>query len=255
MNAAQPPAVVLEIEPAPEKIGLLEDRLYAFNVEATGIADGQSFGLFLCGADGTVVGGAYGWSWGDTCYLQLSFRSGRATQPGSRHAAYAVCRAARAVALLSSDRAGNARFPGARFYRNFGFRGDRGGVEGLSARPPVFHDGQEAAVAGAGPLLERNRRGATRRKPIIAPLHDGMGFALLGPFKFRFTRAGARRQAGTSPGGARLRRPHSGRMPPRCRARSPAAPPHPAFFSSSSRCRKLACIACSAAASGVSTRT
>src|SRR3954465_7500965 len=73
MNAAQPPAVVVEIEPAPEKIRLLEDRLYAFNVEATGIADGQSFGLFLCGPDGAVIGGACGWGWGDTCYLQYLF--------------------------------------------------------------------------------------------------------------------------------------------------------------------------------------
>src|SRR5690349_24481903 len=73
MNAAQSPVPVVEIEPAPEKIRLLEEWLYAFNVEATGITDGQSFGLFLHGPDGAVVGGAYGWSWGDTCFLRDLF--------------------------------------------------------------------------------------------------------------------------------------------------------------------------------------
>src|SRR3954451_24294631 len=73
MNAAQHPPLLLEIEPAPEKIRLLEERLYAFNVEATGIADGQSFGMFLHGPDGAVIGGVYGWSWGDTCFLCYLF--------------------------------------------------------------------------------------------------------------------------------------------------------------------------------------
>lgn len=73
MNEARFPVPILEMEPAAEKVRLLEDRLYAFNVEATGIADGQSIGLFLHGSDGAVIGGAYGWSWGEAGYVRYLF--------------------------------------------------------------------------------------------------------------------------------------------------------------------------------------
>jgi GNAT superfamily N-acetyltransferase len=72
---AEPPilALIMESEPDPESIRLLEERLYEFNVLATGIADGKLFALFLHGSDGTVIGGAYGWSWGGTCHLRYLF--------------------------------------------------------------------------------------------------------------------------------------------------------------------------------------
>lgn len=121
MNAAPPPVVVLEIEPAPEKIRLLEDRLYAFNVEATGIADGQSFGLFLCGPDGAVIGGACGWSWGDTCYLQYLFvpaelrNQGHGTRLMRSIEQHALTRSCRQIVLGTHD------FQAPEFYRKFGF--------------------------------------------------------------------------------------------------------------------------------------
>src|SRR4051794_15220686 len=121
MNATPPPVVVLEIEPAPEKIRLLEDRLYAFNVEATGIADGQSFGLFLCGPDGTVIGGACGWSWGDTCYLQYLFvpaelrNQGHGTRLMQSVEQYALSRSCRQIVLGTHD------FQAPEFYPKFGF--------------------------------------------------------------------------------------------------------------------------------------
>jgi hypothetical protein len=66
-------ALIVETEPDPENTRLLERRLYEFNVQATGIADGKLFALFLRETDGTVVGGAYGWSWGGTCFLRDLF--------------------------------------------------------------------------------------------------------------------------------------------------------------------------------------
>jgi GNAT superfamily N-acetyltransferase len=121
MNAAQPPLLVVEIEPASEKIRLLEERLYAFNVEATGIADGQSFGLFLRGADGTVIGGAYGWSWGDTCHLRYLFvppelrGQGHGTQLMRSVEQQALSRFCRQIVLETHD------FQAPEFYRRFGF--------------------------------------------------------------------------------------------------------------------------------------
>jgi len=121
MNAAQPPAVVVEIEPPPEKIRLLEERLYAFNIEATGIADGQSFGLFLHGADGTVIDGAYGWSWGDTCHLRYLFvpaelrSQGHGTRLLRSVEQQALSRSCRQIVLETHD------FQAPEFYRKFGF--------------------------------------------------------------------------------------------------------------------------------------
>lgn len=70
---AEPMVLVVESEPDPQNVRLLEERLYKFNVEATGIADGKLFGLFLHEPDGTVIGGAYGWTWGGTCHLRYLF--------------------------------------------------------------------------------------------------------------------------------------------------------------------------------------
>jgi GNAT superfamily N-acetyltransferase len=121
MNAAQLPVPVVEVEPAPEKIRLLEERLYAFNVEATGIADGQSFGLFLRGSDGAVIGGAYGWSWGDTCHLRYLFipadlrNQGHGTRLMQFVEQHALARFCRQIVLETHD------FQAPEFYRKLGF--------------------------------------------------------------------------------------------------------------------------------------
>jgi len=65
--------LVVEVEPSPEDIGRLEDSIYAFNVEATGISDGKLFGLFLRDVDGVAIGGAHGWTWAKTCYVRILF--------------------------------------------------------------------------------------------------------------------------------------------------------------------------------------
>ena len=62
MAEAQHPTLVIETEPDPADVSFLEDRLYEFNVAATGITNGKLFGLFLRGSDGGVIGGAYGWT-------------------------------------------------------------------------------------------------------------------------------------------------------------------------------------------------
>jgi GNAT superfamily N-acetyltransferase len=65
--------VKLETEPDPEAVRSLEALIYEFNVQQTGIADGESFGLFFRDPAGIVTGGAYGWSWGGTCFLRYLF--------------------------------------------------------------------------------------------------------------------------------------------------------------------------------------
>ncbi len=65
--------IVVEERPSPDDIRILEDGIYAFNVQVTGISDGKLFGLFLRGPDGVAIGGAHGWTWGKTCYVRNLF--------------------------------------------------------------------------------------------------------------------------------------------------------------------------------------
>ena len=65
--------LVVEAEPSADDIRCLEDRIYEFNVQTTGISDGKLFGLFLRDADGVAVGGAHGWTWAKTCYIRFLF--------------------------------------------------------------------------------------------------------------------------------------------------------------------------------------
>jgi GNAT superfamily N-acetyltransferase len=73
VNFSKLPDLIFDTDPDPEAIRALEDRVYAFNVQATGIADGQLYGLFLRDKDGVVIGGADGWTWGSTCYIRHLF--------------------------------------------------------------------------------------------------------------------------------------------------------------------------------------
>jgi GNAT superfamily N-acetyltransferase len=73
MEDPRDPVRALESKPNSADVRSLEERLYEFNVQSTGITDGRRFGIFLRGADGTVIGGADGWTWGGTCYVQHFF--------------------------------------------------------------------------------------------------------------------------------------------------------------------------------------
>ena len=65
--------LVVDSAPRHEDIRFLDTALYEFNRERTGIDDGKLFAIFLRHADGTVAGGADGWTWGGTCKVQHLF--------------------------------------------------------------------------------------------------------------------------------------------------------------------------------------
>jgi GNAT superfamily N-acetyltransferase len=68
-----PRPLELETEPKLGDIQLLEQRIYEFNVQTTGIADGKLLASFLRDGEGMVVGGVFGWTWGATCYVRYLF--------------------------------------------------------------------------------------------------------------------------------------------------------------------------------------
>jgi GNAT superfamily N-acetyltransferase len=61
-------------------------RLYAFNVSTTGIDDGSMLIVSLRDDDGRLVGGLYGWTWGDCAFVDLLWvdEAWRRTGLGSR---------------------------------------------------------------------------------------------------------------------------------------------------------------------------
>jgi GNAT superfamily N-acetyltransferase len=56
-------------EPSSEDQSFLGDRLYEFNVAATGISDGVLLGIFLRDDDGVMTAGLHGHTWGGTCEI------------------------------------------------------------------------------------------------------------------------------------------------------------------------------------------
>ena len=65
--------LVIETEPKPEDVRLLKDRIYKFNAQATGIADGKLFAVLLSDDNGATIGGIYCWTWGATCYVRYLY--------------------------------------------------------------------------------------------------------------------------------------------------------------------------------------
>ncbi len=57
-------------DPTVEVVAELEDRLYEFNVAATGLDDGEGLGFFVRADDGELRAGVAGHTWGGTCELR-----------------------------------------------------------------------------------------------------------------------------------------------------------------------------------------
>ncbi len=47
----------------------LKSQLHVFNVEATGVGDGRDLVGFVREADGRIIGGISGWTWGGACSI------------------------------------------------------------------------------------------------------------------------------------------------------------------------------------------
>jgi len=64
------PEFVIETDPAPEQIQHLEDRLYEFNSQTTGITDGEGLGIFIRNEQVQIVAGICGHTWGGCCEIK-----------------------------------------------------------------------------------------------------------------------------------------------------------------------------------------
>ena len=108
-------------DPTSADIEFLEDRLYEFNVAATGFLDGRHLGVLLRNAAGQIVAAAAGHTWGETCELKQVWvsESLRGTGVGRRLMAEAegeaVRRGCRQIVLSTFS------FQAPGFYRKLGF--------------------------------------------------------------------------------------------------------------------------------------
>jgi GNAT superfamily N-acetyltransferase len=57
------------VDPTPDEVQYLEDRIYEFNSSATGIADGELLAFFVRQRD-RIVAGICGNTWGGTCEVR-----------------------------------------------------------------------------------------------------------------------------------------------------------------------------------------
>jgi GNAT superfamily N-acetyltransferase len=122
---AEPASVArltVETEPTSGDIKFLEISLREFNTRATGIFDAQALGVFARAADGSPFAGAFGWTWGGTCYVRYLFVQETARGRGHGTALMqaveteARSRNCRQIVLESFD------FQAPAFYHKLGFR-------------------------------------------------------------------------------------------------------------------------------------
>jgi len=113
----------LSIVDAPDRrdVEFLEDRLYEYNVERTGIADGRLLAILLRDRDDDLIAGLYGWTWGHCCEIRTLWvdEQWRGQGLGTRlmAAAEAEARARGAVQMVLSTHS----FQAPDFYRRLGF--------------------------------------------------------------------------------------------------------------------------------------
>jgi ribosomal protein S18 acetylase RimI-like enzyme len=114
-------AYAVESQPIAEDMLRLDQLLYEFNVERTGLADGRRLAIFLRGSSGEVTGGLLGWTWGGTCYVDLLYLPAalRGRGIGSRLMAAAESEARSRGCGQMVVRTHDFQAPG--FYRRLGF--------------------------------------------------------------------------------------------------------------------------------------
>jgi methyltransferase (TIGR00027 family) len=113
--------LILEPDPTPDQTAFLEDRLYEFNVAATGISDGRPLAIFVRADDGQIVAGLGGHTWGGCCEIRQVWVHERVRRQGLGTAllqaaeAEARRRGCRQILLATHS------FQAPDFYRRLGF--------------------------------------------------------------------------------------------------------------------------------------
>jgi len=111
----------IEASPAAEDIQFLDDRLYEFNMEATGIRNGELLAILVRDAAGAIEAGLSGWTWGDCCRIDKLVGARGAARPRPRAAPARRRRAGGRAARLPPGRARQPQLSGPGFYQRLGY--------------------------------------------------------------------------------------------------------------------------------------
>ena len=126
--------LVLSDSPDRSDVALLEARIDAHNMAATGITDARLLAVFVRDERGEVVAGVYGWTWGGCCEVRLLWvdadRRGAGIGTRLMEAAESEARARGATQMVLSTHS----FQAPAFYARRGFV-EIGRVDGY----PVGH--------------------------------------------------------------------------------------------------------------------
>ena len=60
----------IEENPSPSDVQFLDDRIYEYNVEQTGVTDAKILSYFIRDQRGDIIAGLYGWTWGGCCEVR-----------------------------------------------------------------------------------------------------------------------------------------------------------------------------------------
>src|SRR5215203_122567 len=69
MTSTGAPSIVVEADPDPADLALLDERLSAFTLSATGHHDMRPLAVVVRDARGALRSGLHGWTWGRCCEL------------------------------------------------------------------------------------------------------------------------------------------------------------------------------------------
>lgn len=107
--------------PDSRDVQFLDDRIYEFNAERTGIADARLLAIILRNRDDEIVAGLYGWTWGRCCEVRTLWVHEQLRDQGLGRrmmaAAEAEARARGAAQIVLSTHG----FQAPDFYRRLGF--------------------------------------------------------------------------------------------------------------------------------------
>jgi GNAT superfamily N-acetyltransferase len=108
------------VEPTPDQVQYLEDRIYEFNSKATDITDGELLAFLVRDGD-RIVAGICGNTWGGTCELRQFWVDESHRHRGRGTRLFRGGRAGGAPARLHPNRVDDVLVPGASVLRETGF--------------------------------------------------------------------------------------------------------------------------------------